>query len=272
MLINGVASEQISIHDRGLLYGDGVFRTMRVRDQQVAQWPRHYRKLQQDCSTLGLVCPEAALLQAELQQLLINTPAGVAKIIITRGVRAPQSRGYAPAANPAPTRILTVAPLPAYSPDCAVRGVKLRLCQLRLSHQPGLAGVKHLNRLENVLAASEWSDADIAEGVMMDIAGSVIGGTRSNLFMVRNGELLTPDTSLCGVAGIQRDRIMEWADENSIVCKTGRFDLNDLFIADEVFMVNNLIGLWPVRELQRHHWDRYPVSMRIQEWLNHAPD
>jgi len=269
MLINGVPGDQVSIYDRGLQYGDGVFRTLRILDGRVLHWPRHYRKLQQDCAALKLPCPEAALLLDEMQRLAAQQPDATAKIIITRGVGA---RGYAPPGNPVPTRILSLAPPPSYPIDFYTQGISLHVCELRLGHQPRLAGIKHLNRLENVLATTEWNGAGAAEGLLLDVAGDVIEGTRSNLFMVLGGELITPDLTRCGVAGVQRERVMEWAANNGVPCRVDQFGLAELLVADEVFLVNSIIGLWPVRELQGHSWSRHPISMQVQEWLNHAPD
>lgn len=266
MLINGVASDQVSIDDRGLLYGDGVFRTMRLQEGQVQQWPRHYRKLQQDCDALGIACPQAVLLQDELQHLSRHQMDGIAKIIITRGVQ--QKRGYPPTHNHVPTRILILFPAPDTPSHFATLGIRLRVCELRLSHQPRLAGIKHLNRLENVLAAAEWDDPEIAEGLLLDTAGNVIGGTRSNLFIVHGGELHTADLTRCGVAGVQRERVIEWAVNNNVQCHIGHYKLADVLGADELFVVNSVIGLWPVRELQDLTWNQYPISLQVQKWLN----
>lgn len=268
-LVNGAASDMVSIHDRGLTYGDGVFRTLCIRAGQLIQWPRHYRKLQQDCAALGLPCPDAALLLEELQRLAAQQPDAVAKIIVTRGVGA---RGYALSKDIAPTRILSLAPVPTYPVEFYERGIRLRICDLRLGHQPKLAGIKHLNRLENVLAAAECSDPDIPEGLLLDIANNVIEGTRSNLFIVRNGELFTPDLSQCGVAGVQRERVLEWAAAHGVPCRVVRFGLAELLAADEAFLVNSVIGLWPVRELQYRVWSAHPMSAQIQEWLGCASD
>lgn len=265
MLINGVPGDQVSIHDRGLQYGDGVFRTLRILNGHVLHWPRHYHKLQQDCAALKLPCPEAALLLDELQRLATQQPDATAKIVITRG---PGARGYAPAEHPVPTRILSLAPPLSYPADFYTQGIRLHVCGLRLGHQPRLAGIKHLNRLENVLASAEWNGTGAAEGLLLDIAGNVIEGTRCNLFMVHSGELITPDLSRCGVAGVQRERVMEWAATNGLPCRTGQFGLAELLAADEVFLVNSIIGLWPVRELQGRSWSRHPVSREVQEWLN----
>ena len=266
MIINGLTGELISANDRGLIYGDGVFRTMRVRDGQLLHWPQHYSKLQHDCSALGIECPTMSILSAELDQLIRFLPAGVAKIIITRGVGA---RGYAPSVHALPTRILNISPPPVYPDSYANSGVRLHICHLRLGHQPLLAGIKHLNRLENVLAAAEWNDADIAEGLLLDEPGHIIEATRSNLFMVKDGALFTPDLTLCGVAGLQRERVMAWAHQRGVVCKVANLLLDDLLAADEVFVVNSVIGLWPVREMPGFRRDSFPISQLIQEWLNH---
>jgi 4-amino-4-deoxychorismate lyase len=270
MLINGVPGDQVNIHDRGLLYGDGIFRTLRVLGGRIPLWQWHYRKLQQDCAVLRIVCPDETLLLEELQRLIELRFDGVAKIVITRGAQA--ARGYAPVENTMPTRILSLVPFFDYPDTNYSCGIKLRICDLRLAHQPKLAGIKHLNRLENVLAAAECSDPGIAEGLLLDSVENVIEGTRSNLFMVRNGELFTPDLSNCGVAGVQRERVMDWAAKHGVPCWVSRFGLSELLVADEVFLVNSVIGLWPVRELMGSSWSHHPISMRVQEWLNHATD
>lgn len=264
MLINGKPGNTISIRDRGLLYGDGVFRTLRATLGKAQHWPLHYQKLQHDCAALGIVCPDAALLSAELNDLLVLHPDGVVKLIVTRGEGA---RGYAPSACAKPTHLWDVSPLPDYPEDWASHGIRARLCQLRLSQQPRLAGIKHLNRLENVLAAAEWNDAEIAEGILLDVADNVIEGTRSNLFMVRGGVLLTPDLSRSGVAGIQRERVMAWAAAHNLPCRAEPFGLAELLAADEIFLVNSVIGLWPVRELQDRNWSQHPISLQIQKDL-----
>lgn len=269
MLINNKPGNLISIRDRGLLYGDGVFRTLRATQGKAQHWLLHYQKLQHDCTALGIACPDVALLSAELNDLLAQHPDGVVKLIVTRGEG---TRGYAPSIQAAPTHIWDISPIPDYPADWATHGIKARLCQMRLSHQPRLAGIKHLNRLENVLAAAEWNDADIAEGVLLDATGNVIEGTRSNLFMVWDGTLLTPDLSRCGVAGVQRERVMEWAATHNVPCRVEQFGLDELLAADEVFLVNSVIGLWPVRELQSRIWSHYPIAIQVREVLKHAPD
>jgi len=260
MLVNGKHGNLISIRDRGLLYGDGVFRTLRVSGGHALHWPLHYQKLRHDCTTLGIACPDFALLSAELSGLLELRPDGVMKLVVTRGEG---TRGYAPPAHVEPTHLWDVSPLPDYPSDWATSGIKARLCQLRLGQQPRLAGIKHLNRLENVLAAGEWNDTGIAEGLMMDEAGNVISGTRSNLFVVSQGKLITPDLSRCGVAGVQRDRVMAWAAQHDMPLQVRDVNLDEVLHADELFVVNSIMVLWPLRELEQNRWTGFPVAMQV---------
>lgn len=265
MLVNGAAKNEVSVNDRGFLYGDGVFRTLVLRSGVPLHWRRQYQKLHHDCVVLSLSCPDERLLYDELSLLAQQCPDGVAKIVVTRGE---SQRGYASPQNQAANRILTVSPLPDYPVENRARGVRLHLCQLRLSRQPRLAGIKHLNRLENVLAASEWQDPDIAEGILLDDAGTVVEGTRTNLFAVMHGELYTSGLTRCGVAGVQRERVLAWAEKNQIACYQSDFGLDELIQADEIFLVNSVIGLWPVREMPGYHRAHFPLAQKIGDWLD----
>lgn len=269
MLVNGIAGNTISIRDRGLLYGDGVFRTIRATKGRARCWSLHYLKLQHDCQKLDIACPDEALLLAELDQVLANHSDGIVKLIVTRGEGA---RGYTPPLDALPTRIWDFSPLPDYPTEWVVRGVKAHVCELRLSAQPRLAGIKHLNRLENVLAAAELQDAQtldgqVAEGLLLDAEGHLIEGTRSNLFMVSQGHLITPDLSSCGVAGIQRGRVMAWALQHGVRLQVRNFTLYEALQADELFLVNSVIGLWPVCELQGRRWEAFPLAARVAQHL-----
>jgi len=267
MLVNGKLGNLISVRDRGLLYGDGVFRTLRVSGGRALYWPQHYQKLRHDCAMLGIACPDISLLSAELNGLLEQFPDAVMKLIVTRGEGA---RGYAPPVHIQPTYLWDISPLPDYPAAWAEKGIKACFCQLRLGHQPRLAGIKHLNRLENVLAAAEWDDKNIAEGLLMDVAGNVIEGTRSNLFVVAGGRLITPDLSRCGVAGVQRDRVISWAKQHNMPMHIRDISLEEIQQADELFVASSIIGLWPVREIEQNLWIEFPVCSQIRQSLEGA--
>lgn len=265
MRVNGTTSSSISALDRGLFYGDGVFRTLRLKQGQPLNWQRHYQKLRQDCNRLKLDCPSDKFLFNEIQALSPSHPDGVAKIIVTRGNGA---RGYAIPDVQQATNIVQISSAPQFDPSYACRGITLHTCQLKLGHQTLLAGVKHLNRLENVMAASECEAAQAAEGLLEDEAGWVISGTRSNLFALHKGVLYTPDLSQCGVAGVQRDRVMDWAKKQYIDCKIAPMRREALCNADEMFLVNSVFGLWPVHKMGNYLRTQHPVAWQIQQWLN----
>lgn len=265
-LINGIPADVVPANDRGLLYGDGVFRTLTRAGGKSRCWSRQYVKLAADCAVLGLRCPDAATLEAELAQL---PPDCVAKIIITRGAGM---RGYALTAGAEPTRIVTASALPVY-PECYfTEGVKMHLCALRLSSQPRLAGVKHLNRLENVLARMEWSDPVIAEGLLLDEAGKVIEGCMSNVFACSQGVLHTPELKRCGVAGVQRGRILDFAAELGLAAQVGPLTLEALMAADEVMLCNSVIGVWQVSEFNGRSWAVGSVSAQLRRLLDGRDD
>lgn len=265
MRVNGVSGNLISIRDRGLLYGDGVFRTFPVYSGKPRHWPLHLQKLQHDCSALRIACPDAGALAAELDALCDAHPDAVFKIIVTRG---PSARGYAPAPDAVPSHVWDVFPLPDYPHEWKKRGVALKLCSLRLGHQPRLAGIKHLNRLENVLAAAELVEE--AEGLLLDVEGYVIEGTRSNVFLVSDGCLVTPDLSRCGVAGVQRDLVMSRAKERGMKVEVRNVGLDELFTANELFLTNSVFGLWPVARFEGRCWTDFSHAEKITLWLGGA--
>ena len=263
MLVDGVPAEAIPVTDRGLAYGDGVFRTLRAVDGRPLHWPLHYAKLHSDCAALGIPCPPASVLLSELRSAGAGHPQASVKIMVTRGSGP---RGYAPPQPCVPVRIVIAEArtLPSQNPAA---GVTVHPCRLRLAHQPALAGVKHLNRLENVLARAEWSDPAIAEGLLLDQQGQAIGGTMSNLFIVEAGVLITPELSRCGVAGVTRTRVIELAQKAGLACRVERLPLQRVLDADEVFLVNSLIGLWPVARLADHTWTPGALTQQVARWL-----
>lgn len=245
-LVNGSFDQAISPIDRGFAYGDGIFRTMLMRNSLPDHWPFHYQKLVADCAAIGIVCPSAELLISDLQQLFAIDEIAVAKIVITRGEGA---RGYAPPAVTTPMRVVIKSPMPQYSVNHIVNGVNLHVCDIRLAHQPKLAGIKHLNRLENVMARMEWHDEHIFDGLLLDQLGNVIECTMSNVFARFGDTLITPDLSLCGVAGITRQHILGLADVLGLSMVVSHLTLEALLKADEVVICNSLYGAFQVSQI-----------------------
>jgi len=268
-LVDGQPVDTLPADDRGLAYGDGVFRTLAVHAGRALLWERHYAKLTADCRTLSISAPDQRLLLDDLRHITTDMPDCALKITVTRGSGG---RGYAIPGTVIPRRIVAASPLPVYPAVFATQGVSVRYCRQRLALQPALAGVKHLNRLENVLARAEWHEPTIAEGILLDIEGAVIEGTRCNLFLAEQGRLITPDLSRCGVAGVTRDAVIELASKNGMTCSTETVSLKRLEAADEVLLVNSLIGVWPVARLEERSWDRFETATRVRKWLHELAD
>ena len=274
VLINGKTVDCVASTDRGLLYGDGLFETIAVVNGSMRHWRRHLSRLQAGCDRLGIPAVNDVELEDECRSLAGNADKAVLKVIVTRGSGG---RGYRMPDKPAPTRIVQLHDWPTYSPACTERGVAVRVCNTRLGHHPALAGIKHLNRLEQVLARQEWDDADIMEGLLLDAAGYLIEGTMSNLFLLRDGILLTPDLHRCGVAGIMRTRVLELAERLPIDVQVGPVEMQHLQEADEVFICNSLIGIWPViavagGDYKTRDYKKGTVTARLQALLDSSPD
>jgi len=266
-LVNGIESDSISAHDRGLAYGDGVFRTFTLHGGKPQLWQRQYAKLAADCKALRIACPAVDVLEQDLAAIAAHHSDCVVKIIVTRGSGP---RGYAISNAAAPARIVGSSPLPQYPRHYYDRGVRVHLCRMRLALQPALAGIKHLNRLENVLARSEWDDPGIAEGLLCDADDNVIGGTMTNLFMVKGGVLVTPDLTRCGVAGVQRELTLELAQANKISTRISTISIDELLAADELFLMNSVIGVWQIAEIDCKKWSAGPHTAQVRRWLNDA--
>jgi 4-amino-4-deoxychorismate lyase len=268
VLVNGTPIDCVSSHDRGLLYGDGVFETIAVQDGRPRFWWRHLARLRAGCERLHIPKPPQDRLLEEAGTLVAGVEHGVLKLVVTRGCGG---RGYRPGDPVQPTRILQLHPWPGYPRHCQNPGVRVRLCQLRLGHTPALAGIKHLNRLEQVLARAEWDDPAIMEGLLLDADDRLVAGTTSNLFMVRDGVLMTPVLDRCGVAGIQRTVVLELAAEMRIPAEIREFGVDDLRSADEAFLTNSLIGIWPVTAFEERGYPPGTLTRRLQEQLADLP-
>jgi 4-amino-4-deoxychorismate lyase len=261
--INGVPGHEVTVLDRGLQYGDGLFETMACQSGRVRFLPLHLERLRHGCARLGLRTLEVQPLTREIEAFAAGGADATLKLILTRG--AALARGYAVQGHEEPTRILMrYAP----APDAAAEaGVRVRLAQLRLGENPALAGIKHLNRLEPVLARREWSDPDIAEALLFSSSGLLISGTMSNVFLVRDGRLLTPRLDRCGVAGVMRAAVARVAAVAGISLEEGALSLADLNAAQEIFLTNALIAIRPVRELADRPLTVGPVTRRLRQAL-----
>ncbi|MDD1131882.1 aminodeoxychorismate lyase [Pseudomonas shahriarae] len=258
--VDGQPADAVPLKDRGLAYGDGLFETLAVKAGQPVLLDRHLQRLDEGCRRLALVADQA-LIRDELLAYAAALGDGVLKLILTRG---DSLRGYGINAGAPVRRILQGSPPATYPSVHGSSGVRLFPCATRLSEQPLLAGLKHLNRLEQVLARAEWQDADHAEGLMLDMSGRVIEGVFSNLFLVDNGQLLTADLSRCGVAGVMRAELLARAEALGLVTTVTDISLAQLQRADEVFVCNSVYGIWPVLGCGPMSWSAGPLTRKLQ--------
>jgi 4-amino-4-deoxychorismate lyase len=263
VLVDGREDGAIDPADRGLNYGDGLFETLAVRDGRARFIDWHLERLATGAARLGIPLPDAALLKEEVVRACPGV-RGVVRILLTRGSGP---RGYRPPREPRPLRVVSGSPWPERDPSCWTAGVRLRWCDTRLGRNPRLAGIKHLNRLEQVLARAEWEGDEVAEGLMMDDGGSVIGGTQTNLFAIFEDGLVTPALDQCGVAGVMRRAFRRWAAGQGVAIAERRLGADELARARGLLLTNSLIGAWPVRELDGRTFDPDQRVTVFNDWL-----
>lgn len=240
ILLDGQLCDSPLLLDRGLAYGDGLFETIAVCDGQLLCWTAHMARLQRGCAVLALPAPDGAQLLREAEQVTAGQSRGIVKILLTRGTGG---RGYRPPQATQLRRIVGLHEWPSDLDDDRRRPVTTWVCRQRLGHNPQLAGIKHLNRLEQVLASAEWPAPDYFEGLMLDLDGHLLAGIRSNVFLVRDRVLLTPDLTDAGIAGIVRQAVLDIAPSHGLDVRVGALALTQLTDADELFLCNCVMGL-----------------------------
>ncbi|WP_145514562.1 aminodeoxychorismate lyase [Yersinia massiliensis] len=241
--INGVEQNLISASDRSVQFGDGCFTTARVCDGRVVWLDKHILRLQQATERLLMPTVNWNALTQEMVEAGSHTEEGVLKVIISRGSGG---RGYNGAACQHPTRIISLSDYPAQYHNWRERGVSLALSPVPLARNPLLAGVKHLNRLEQVLIRAHLERTMADEALVLDTEGMLVECCAANLFWRRKEVIFTPDLSLSGVDGIMRQQIMSCLSAHGRRIEIVSQPPNVLADADEVMICNALMPLLPV--------------------------
>lgn len=248
----GQPAASVDPNDRGLAYGDGLFETLRCHAGEPVWWCEHWQRLMLGAERLGIALPNSNWVREQATALM--TGDGVLKVILTRGVGG---RGYAPPSKSRPGLILSRHALPAPS-----AGLRVRWCQGRLAENPALAGIKHLNRLEQVLARAEWDNPDIDEGLLCDTRGRVISAISGNLFVRIDGQWLTPALDHCGIAGVCR----AWLLDNFPVRAT-ELSVDQVENSQALFVCNSVRGILPVVGLGASGWPPDVETLALQRAL-----
>jgi 4-amino-4-deoxychorismate lyase len=262
VLVNGEENGRVDPRDRGLLYGDGLFETIAVLRGRPRFLEWHFERLAEGARRLGFPGLDFERLRTEIAGVAA-LPRAVVKVVLTRGAGA---RGYRPPRDAVPTRIVFASDWPA-GPPSAAAGARLGWCRTRLGRNAALAGLKHLNRLEQVLARAEWDDGQMDEGLMCDDRGRVIAATQANLFAKLDGRWVTPRLDECGVAGVMRRAFRAWSAERGAPVGEHPIAVADVEAASAIVLTNALIGAWPVRELAGRPLELDADAAAFNAWL-----
>jgi 4-amino-4-deoxychorismate lyase len=255
--VDGVPGSTVPLDDRGLQYGDGLFETMTIRGGRVRFLDAHLVRLGSGCERLGITQIPDHTLRSEIHQAVREAPDhSLLKLIVTRGSGP---RGYAPRGQLSPRRLMSL-----FSPSGPVPDeVTLRIATQTAGESAGLAGIKHLNRLENVLASREAAHEHCFEALLLGASGQLVGGTMSNVFVASRGVLATPGVHRAGVAGVMRGLVLRECGLLGIPLEVRDVAAAELTRADEVFVTNARIGVVPARRLGEHVFRMNEIGARL---------
>ena len=255
LLVDGVSADDFpALDQRAFQYGDGVFETIPVVNGRLCLWGYHLERLWEGCRRLGLPQPDTRVLEREVESVCDQTNSAVLKLYWTAGT---SERGYRRPAPLVPLRVLALYDAPIANDRerwC------IRTCRYRLGDNPALAGVKHLNRLDQVIARAEWDDPQIDEGLMCAQDGTLVGGTMTNLIVEKDGLLSTPVLDRTGIAGVVRRLVIETAAAAQQALRVCRHTMDDLSAADALYLTNAVVG---VRRVER--WDEVQFDQSLVE-------
>ena len=263
--VNGRPDGALSPVERGLHYGDGLFETIACPGGRPRFLDLHLERLRGGCARLGIEFPAPGELRREILAIAAGSGRAIVKVLLTRGPA--MARGYQATGAEQPTRLTLRYHWKPEDPRLAAEGVAVRTAALRLAENPALAGLKHLNRLEQVLARREWSDGNIAEALMFSVSGRLISGVMSNVFLVEGGRLRTPRLDRCGVAGIMRQVVLREAARAGIEAEESALERADLERARELFLTSAVTGVRPVRSVDGRACEPGPVTRELRQRL-----
>lgn len=251
IIVNGQIQNHITVADRSLHYGDGCFTTLGFTQGKLHAWPLHLNRLQNNCQRLGIDFEQWQALENDLKQMLIQVTAkqskGVLKIIITRGQGG---RGYSPSGAQNPTYIISSHDFPTHYTQWQNDGIDLTISAVKLGKQPLLAGIKHLNRLEQVLVKQELEKTSFDDAIVCSSDNEIIESSAGNIFWLQDEQWFTPYLNECGVEGVMRNQVCGILQKYAQPVKQIKQKSSADFCAQEMFICNSLMEIVPVRSLQ----------------------
>jgi len=257
--LNGEPATHIDANDRGLSYGDGLFTTILVRDGKCCLIERHIDRLVQGCVRLKINNVDIESIECQIFTLATSLTSGIIKVVITRGIGA---RGYSSVGCDSPSVIVTTSTLPRHYQNLRNSGISAGISSIPLGINPITAGLKHLNRLEQVLVRQEIDRHSWDDAIVLDCQGFVVESNLANVFWLKGGRLFTPSLELSGVCGVMREHVIAQCKNSGYDIEIGRFPLDELLKADEIFITNSLMELVPVVMVAQHN---FPIGQHIKQ-------
>jgi len=273
-IINGEFKDSISVYDRGLAYGDGFFETMLWDSFEkkketifgVEFWLRHLKRIKDGCRLIQINFPSDDEIVRQrniiLKASLKEKKSGLLKMIITRGVGG---RGYKFEKNMSPTVIFLSLQKPKIEKEYFKSGVKVKICKTHLSKNTNLFGFKHLNRLDSVLARSEWEDKNFFEGVFVDSKQNILEGTMTNIFFVQKKTLITPPIIDSGINGVMRQVVIDNAKFFFDKVIIQNINLSDVKNFDQMFLTNSVLKIIPVSKFEKK---KFIIKKNVKDFIS----
>jgi len=246
MIINGSPSQDVAIADRGFNFGDGHFTTIKIAAGQALLLDLHLARLQQACAALVIEFTQWNELLAVITQQALVLRGGVLKVTITRGEGG---RGYSTLGCSRANWFLQHRSIPAQYSDWAREGIELMLCEYQQTVNPALAGLKTLNRLDQVMIKQELDANGMNDGLVCSTDGYVIETSVANVFWVIGDKVYTPSTERSGVEGVMKTHISNLLNKLGFSLKTGDYTISNVLAADEIFITNSVMEVVPVKSI-----------------------
>ncbi|MFC3031191.1 aminodeoxychorismate lyase [Pseudoalteromonas fenneropenaei] len=248
----------IDTQDRGFNYGDGFFTTAKVVDGKVVHWPLHQARLVECAARLYFQPLDLVLIEQKVAEVVADSALAVVKIVITRGVGG---RGYQPPRESSATVVVSLLPYPQHYDNLANTGIELGISPIKLAKQPLLAGLKTLNRLEQVLIKQAMQAENVDDVVVLDYDDHVVETSAANLLGVVNGQIVTPALTDCGILGVYLQHLMQRLAITAVT-----WPLSQWQQCDALFVCNSLMQLVAVKRLGTQYWDMKQVKILARQF------
>ncbi|BAJ02545.1 4-amino-4-deoxychorismate lyase [Shewanella violacea DSS12] len=262
--VNGELNRHIDPLDRGLTYGDGLFATMRIVEGKIAFLSAHFARLTQGSTRLGFPWSPSEALVTQVKHLAKTQVTGCLKLLLTRGTGG---RGYGAPQMCEITEVISITPIPTHYASWQRSGISLISSPIKLSQQPRLAGIKHLNRLEQVLIKSETLPTDYQDWLVLDGLNNIAESSMANLFFVEGKQIVTPSISHSGVAGVMREQVIYALLEAGYDVEARPIPYLQLCRYQHVFMTNSLVGILDINNVDDFHFTHANFTHEIRQIL-----